>query len=64
VEHRIEAIRPRPVPDAIPALRRVDGSTEKRDREEQQGGKRKRKPTLPDLPPPPDDGMPHVDVRV
>lgn len=61
----INPIGPRPArqPEAIPAVRRPEGSTEKRERE---GGqpRRKRRPTLPDLPPPPDDGRPHIDVRV
>jgi hypothetical protein len=61
----INPIGPRPAqqPGAIPAVRRLEGSTEKRDRE---GGqpRRKRPATVPDLPPPPDDGRPHIDVRV
>jgi hypothetical protein len=50
-------------PDSIPAVRRPEGSTEKRDREGPQQ-RRKRSAQVPDLPPPPDDGRPHIDVRV
>lgn len=62
---RIQPIGPRPPqPPAIPAVRRSDGSTEKRDREGSQQ-QRKRRETVPDdLPPTPDDGRPHIDVRV
>jgi hypothetical protein len=50
-------------PDAIPAVRPSESSTDKRERE---GGqpRRKRREVVPDLPPPPDDGRPHIDVRV
>jgi hypothetical protein len=62
--HRIEPIGPhQPQPPAIPAVRRSDGSTEKRDRDGAQQKRRRRAP-VPDLPPPPDDGRPHIDVRV
>jgi hypothetical protein len=61
---RIQPIGPRPPqPPAIPAVRRSDGSTEKRDREGSQQQRRRRAP-VPDLPAPPDDGLPHIDVRV
>ncbi len=61
---RIQPIGPRPPqPSPIPAVRRSDGSTEKRDREGAQQ-KRRRRATVPALPPPPDDGRPHIDVRV
>jgi hypothetical protein len=58
----IEPIRPGPPsPDRIPAIRRSDGSTEKRERDGAPPRK-KRPPALPA--PPPDDGLPHIDVRV
>jgi hypothetical protein len=50
-------------PDAIPAVRRPESATDKRERDAAEQ-RRKRRPTLPDLPPPPDDGLPHIDVRV
>ncbi|MDX6729887.1 MAG: hypothetical protein QOK49_4692 [Baekduia sp.] len=58
----IEPIRPGPPsPDRIPAIRRSDGSTQKRERD----GAPPRKKRPPALPvPPPDDGLPHIDVRV
>jgi hypothetical protein len=61
----INPIGPRPAqqPGAIPAVRRPEGSTEERDREGPQQ-RRKRKAPVPDVPPPPDDGRPHIDVRV
>jgi hypothetical protein len=49
--------------DPIAAVHRVDSSTEKRERANDQQ-RRKRKEVVPDLPPPPDDGRPHIDVRV
>jgi hypothetical protein len=55
--------RPAQEPGTIPAVRRTDGSTEKREREQSQQ-QRKRRAPVPDLPPPPDDGRPHIDVRV
>ncbi|WP_445147933.1 hypothetical protein [Baekduia sp. Peel2402] len=64
----INPIGPRPAarPGEIPGVRRVDSSTEKREREGQAPRKRRggRDGVLPDLPPPPDDGRPHIDVRV
>jgi hypothetical protein len=61
----INPIGPRPArqPQAVPAVRRPDGATEK-GREEQRRPPRKRPAQVPDLPPPPDDGRPHIDVRV
>jgi hypothetical protein len=59
---RIEPIRPGPASaNRIPAVRRSDGSTEKRDRDG--GPPRKKRPPAPPVPPP-DDGLPHIDVRV
>jgi hypothetical protein len=49
--------------DAIPAVRRVESATDKRERDAEQQ-KRKRRELVPDVPPPPDDGLPHIDVRV
>jgi hypothetical protein len=61
---RIQPIGPRPAePAPIPAIRRSDGSTEKRERERSQQQGRRRAPESED-PPPPDDGRPHIDVRV
>lgn len=61
----INPIGPRPAqqPGSIPAVRRAESSTEKRERDTSQQ-RRKRRATVPDLPPPPDDGRPHIDVRV
>jgi hypothetical protein len=61
----INPIGPRPArqPQAIPAVRRPDGATDKQ-REEQRKPPRRRPAQVPDLPPPPDDGRPHIDVRV
>jgi hypothetical protein len=61
----INPIGPRPArqPTAIDAVRRPESATDKREREGAQQ-RRKRATTLPDLPPPPDDGLPHIDVRV
>jgi hypothetical protein len=60
---RIQPIGPRPAePPPIPPLHRSDGATDKRERERQQ--QRRRRAQVPDLPPPPDDGRPHIDVRV
>jgi hypothetical protein len=60
---RIDPITPRPpTASAIPAIRRSDGSAEKRDREGQR--RRPRQPAVPAPAPPPDDGRPHIDVRV
>jgi hypothetical protein len=62
VGDRIDPISPRPPSAApIPAIRRSDGSAEKRERQDSEP--RKRRPA-PQPPPPPDDGRPHVDVRV
>jgi hypothetical protein len=61
----INPVGPRPAqqPGAIHAVRRPESSTEKKERD---GGqpKRRRPAQVPDLPPPPDDGRPHIDVRV
>jgi hypothetical protein len=51
-------------PDAIPAARRTESATEKRDRDAAEQRRRRRRAVVPDLPPPPDDGLPHIDVRV
>jgi hypothetical protein len=61
----INPIGPRPArqPQAVPAVRRPDGATDK-PREERRQPPRKRPAQVPDLPPPPDDGRPHIDVRV
>jgi hypothetical protein len=61
---RIQPIGPRPAePPPIPAVRPSDGSAEKRDRERQQQQRRRRAP-VSEPPAPPDDGRPHIDVRV
>ena len=58
----IEPIRPGPPSaDRIPAIRRSDGSTQKRQGDGSEPRK-KRPPAPPE--PPPDDGLPHIDVRV
>jgi hypothetical protein len=62
----INPIGPRPArePQAVPAVRRPDGATDK-EREQQGNRQQRRRPAqVPDLPPPPDDGRPHIDVRV
>jgi hypothetical protein len=63
VSDRIDPIGPHPsTANAIPAIRRSDGSAEKRDR-----GAPPRKRPPPPAPPPEasdDDGHPHIDVRV
>jgi hypothetical protein len=62
----INPIGPRPAqnPGAIPALRRPESATDKR-QEDRRPPQRKRPAQVPDLPPPPDDdGRPHIDVRV
>jgi hypothetical protein len=61
----INPIGPRPAqqPGAIPATRRAESATEK-GREERRQQQRRRPAQVPDLPPPPDDGRPHIDVRV
>jgi hypothetical protein len=56
--------RPAQQPGGIPAIRRPESATEKREHDAQQQRRRKPRPTVPDLPPPPDDGRPHIDVRV
>jgi hypothetical protein len=63
VDGRIEPIGRQPQPPAIPALKRSESSADKR-RGDGSQQPRKRRPTVPDLPPPPDDGRPHIDVRV
>jgi hypothetical protein len=50
-------------PETVSAVRKLESATEKRERDAGEG-RRKRRPVTPDLPPPPDDGMPHIDVRV
>ena len=65
----INPIGPRPVaqPGNVPGVRRVESSTERRERDGAPPRKRKeggRDGVLPDLPAPPDDGRPHIDVRV
>jgi hypothetical protein len=63
VSDRIIPIGPHaPTANAIPAIRRSDGSTEKRDR----GAPPRKRPPPPAPPPEPpeDDGHPHIDVRV
>jgi hypothetical protein len=61
----INPIGPRPAqqPGAIPAVRRAESATEK-GREERRQQQRSRPAQVPDLSPPPDDGRPHIDVRV
>jgi hypothetical protein len=64
----INPIGPRPAaqPGQIPGVRRVDPATDRRERDGAPSQKRRggRNRVLPDLPPPPDDGRPHIDVRV
>lgn len=62
----INPIGPRPAaqPGQIPGVRRVDPATDRREGDGAPSQKRKRRPALPDLPAPPDDGRPHIDVRV
>jgi hypothetical protein len=63
VGDRIDPITPRPPSaTAIPAIRRSDGSAERREHDASQP--RKRRPPPAPQPPPPDDGRPHIDVRV
>jgi hypothetical protein len=61
----INPVGPRrgPQPESIPALRRVESSTDK-ERQQPEQRRKRRQPVVPDLPPPPDDGLPHIDVRV
>jgi hypothetical protein len=61
----INPIGPRPAqqPGSIAAVRRPESASDKR-REERRPPARKRPAQVPDLPPPPDDGRPHIDVRV
>ena len=61
---RIERIPPRPPAiQPIPALKRTDRPEEKRRRDEEERKRRKgRGRQEPDGPP--DDGLPHIDVRV
>jgi hypothetical protein len=60
---RIEPIRPQPpAPQPIPAIRRTDRAHP--DREHERPDERRRKRREPPPPEQPDDGMPHVDVRV
>jgi hypothetical protein len=62
----INPIGPRPAarPGEIPGVRRVDSATDRRERDGAPSQKRKRREPRPELPPPPDDGRPHIDVRV
>jgi hypothetical protein len=65
----INPIGPRPAaqPGQIPGVRRVDPATDRRERDGAPSQKRERRPAGragSDLPAPPDDGRPHVDVRV
>jgi hypothetical protein len=64
VSDRILPIGPHPATaNAIPSIRRSDGSTEKRDR----GAPPRKRPPPPGPPPEEptdDDGRPHIDVRV
>jgi hypothetical protein len=62
----INPIGPRPAaqPGQIPGVRRVDAATDQRERDGAPSQKRKRRAQVPDLPAPPDDGRPHIDVRV
>ncbi len=61
----INPIGPRPAarPGQIPGVRRVDSATDQRERDGAPPRKRRKAP-VPDLPAPPDDGRPHIDVRV
>lgn len=63
---RIDPIRgpagPFPAPDAIPAIRRTKRSQDERERPDERDRQRRRQ--APRQPPPPDDGRPHIDVRV
>jgi hypothetical protein len=62
VGDRIDPISPRPPSAApIPAIRRSNGSPEKRERDGSEPRKRK---AVPQPPPPCDDGRPHIDIRV
>ena len=59
---RIEPIGPRPpATEPIPAVRRGESATDKRER---QGGREQPKRREPRREPPPEDGRPHVDVTV
>ena len=59
---RIDPIGPHPaMANPIPAIRRGEGSTERREGRDAPPRKR---PPPPAPPVPPDDGQPHVDVRV
>jgi hypothetical protein len=51
-------------PGEIPGVRRVDSATDRRQGDGSAPQKRKRRTPEPELPPPPDDGRPHIDVRV
>jgi hypothetical protein len=59
---RIEPIRPRsPAPEPIPGIKRTDRSGERRERQDPEQRRDRREPPAE---PPPDDGLPHIDVRV
>jgi hypothetical protein len=62
----ITPIGPRPAaqPGPLPGARRVESSTEKRERDGAPPRKQRKQAQVPDLPAPPDDGRPHIDVRV
>lgn len=50
-------------PDQVAGVRRVENATDKK-REQPDGRRKRRPPVVPDFPQPPDDGRPHIDVRV
>jgi hypothetical protein len=63
----INPIGPRPAarPGQIPGVRRVDPATARRERDDAPSRRRKRRDADAEPPPtPPDDGRPHIDVRV
>jgi hypothetical protein len=63
----INPIGPRPAarpPGQIPGVRRVDSATDRRERDGAPSQERKRRERQPEPPSPPDDGRPHIDVRV
>jgi hypothetical protein len=62
----INPIGPRPAarPGEIPGVRRVDSATDRRQGDGSAPQKRKRREPAPAPPAPPDDGRPHIDVRV
>jgi hypothetical protein len=59
---RIEPIPPRPpATEPIPAIRRGESATDKRDQPDR---RKQGRPRPPHREPPPDDGRPHVDITV